>query len=227
MTVIFGDLTTTFLRYTNQAGLQGLHRVIESNVQTVMLNGTSLATVADMDTALADAKRELSQAINRDALLLVYVGIAMFGSTYIYMASWVYTGESITGRIREAYLTAVLRQEIAYFDVVGPGEITTRIQNDIQLIQEGISDKIPMSAMFVATFVAGFIVAYVKSWQLSLAMSSILPCIIGAGAVMNVFITKYQQVSFADDPVLLLFPALTISSPPVRAAVRGASGDHC
>lgn len=193
MTVIFGDLTTTFLRYTNQVSIRSLTNVAESNMQSVILNG-SLAAVTDVNQTLASAEAELRSAINRDALLLVYVGIAMFGSTYIYMASWVYTGEGITRRIREAYLTAVLRQEIAYFDVVGPGEITTRIQSDIQLIQDGISDKVPMSAMFVATFVAGFVVAYVKSWQLSLAMSSILPCIIGAGAAMNVFITKYQQV---------------------------------
>ena len=65
--------------------------------------------------------------------------------------------------MRLAYLRAVLRQDIAYFDQLGAGEVTTRIQSDIQLIQEGISDKIPISVMFIATFVAGFVVAYVRS----------------------------------------------------------------
>ena len=32
-----------------------------------------------------------------------------------------------TKRIREKYLQATLRQEIAYFDKVGPGEVTTRL----------------------------------------------------------------------------------------------------
>lgn len=118
----------------------------------------------------------------------------MFGATYIYMASWVFTGEVITRRIRQAYLKSVLRQDIAYFDLVGAGEVTTRIQSDIQLIQEGISDKLPISVMFIATFIAGFIVAYIKSWKLSLAMSSILPCVVLAGAAMNVLITRYQRV---------------------------------
>lgn len=194
MTLVFGNLTTSFLRYTNQASQQSLYELVETNVGNVIV-GESLAAASTMSTSLSQAEAELRHSINHDALLLVYVGIAMFGSTYIYMASWVYTGETISRRIREAYLASVLRQEIAYFDSMGAGEITTRIQSDIQLIQDGISDKIPMSMMFVATFVAGFVVAYVKSWKLSLAMSSILPCIIGAGAAMNVFITKYQQVS--------------------------------
>ncbi|CAG8560942.1 15223_t:CDS:2, partial [Racocetra fulgida] len=38
--------------------------------------------------------------------------------------------------IRENYLRAVLRQNIAYFDGIGPGEITTRISSDTHLIQD-------------------------------------------------------------------------------------------
>jgi len=33
-------------------------------------------------------------------------------------------------RIREGYLKAVLRQDIAYFDGLGAGEVATRIQSD-------------------------------------------------------------------------------------------------
>lgn len=46
------------------------------------------------------------------------------------MVIWVYTGEVNAKRIREKYLQAILRQEIAYFDTVGPGEVTSRIQTD-------------------------------------------------------------------------------------------------
>jgi len=33
-------------------------------------------------------------------------------------------------RIREGYLKAVLRQDMAYFDGLGAGEVATRIQSD-------------------------------------------------------------------------------------------------
>lgn len=46
------------------------------------------------------------------------------------MYIWVYTGEVNAKRIRERYLEAVLRQDIAFFDNVGPGEVATRIQTD-------------------------------------------------------------------------------------------------
>ena len=57
-------------------------------------------------------------------------GVAMFFCTFTYMYIWVYTGEISTKRLREQYLQAVLRQDIAFFDNVGAGDITTRIQTD-------------------------------------------------------------------------------------------------
>jgi len=168
MTIVFGNLTTSFLNYQ--------------------------AALAKGPEAIVSARAELQSKVNEDALLLVYIGIAMFAATYIYMATWVYSGEATTRRIRERYLAAILRQEIAYFDSLGAGEVTTRISSDIQLIQEGISDKIPMSVMFLATFVTGFVVAYIRSWKLALSMTSIIPCVMISGSVMNVFIAKLQQL---------------------------------
>ena len=57
-------------------------------------------------------------------------GVGMFICTYIYMNIWVHTAEMTAKRIRERYLRAILRQDIAFFDKVGAGEVTTRIQTD-------------------------------------------------------------------------------------------------
>jgi ATP-binding cassette subfamily B (MDR/TAP) protein 1 len=57
----------------------------------------------------------------------------MFICTFIYMYAWVYTAEVTSKRIRERYLKAILRQDIAFFDKVGPGEVTTRIQSDTRM----------------------------------------------------------------------------------------------
>ena len=48
------------------------------------------------------------------------LGIALIATTYTYMLTWTYTGEVNAKRIREQYLKAILRQDIAYFDNVRP-----------------------------------------------------------------------------------------------------------
>ena len=49
------------------------------------------------------------------------------------MLTWVYTAEVTAKRIREKYLKAVLRQDIAFFDNVGAGEVATRISTDTRM----------------------------------------------------------------------------------------------
>jgi ATP-binding cassette subfamily B (MDR/TAP) protein 1 len=50
------------------------------------------------------------------------------------MSVWVYTGEVSAKRLRERYLGAILRQDIAFFDHVGAGEVATRIQTDTRTL---------------------------------------------------------------------------------------------
>jgi ABC-type multidrug transport system fused ATPase/permease subunit len=52
------------------------------------------------------------------ALTLHSPGIALIVATYTYMVTWTYTGEVNAKRVREQYLKAILRQDIAYFDKV-------------------------------------------------------------------------------------------------------------
>lgn len=98
------------------------------------------------------------------------------------MVIWNYTSEAQGRRIRERYLQAVLRQDIAYFDDLGAGEVATRIQSDCHLVQVALSEKIPISCSYVATFITGFALAYARSPRLAGVLTVILPVILAFGA---------------------------------------------
>ncbi|EJC99282.1 P-loop containing nucleoside triphosphate hydrolase protein [Fomitiporia mediterranea MF3/22] len=175
MGIIFGNLTQSFVDFGS--AVQGLQ------------DGT--ASPDEVEQAASNLRHEASL----DASYLVYIGLGTLVCTFIHMYTWVYTGEAASKRIREKYLSAVLRQDIAFFDNVGAGEISTRIQTDTHLIQQGISEKVALAVHFLAVFIAGFIIAYVRSWQLALALTSILPFISITGAIMNKFVSKFMQTS--------------------------------
>ena len=110
MSIIFGNLTKAFVDFgTAVSGLS-----------------TGQSTQDDVDRAAAHFRHVSSL----DASYLVYIGLGIFVCVFVYMYGWVYTGEVNAKRIRETYLKAVLRQDIAYFDNVGAGEIASRIQTD-------------------------------------------------------------------------------------------------
>ena len=63
----------------------------------------------------------------------------MLVATFLYMYIWVYTAEVNAKRLRERYLQAILRQDIAYFDNVGAGEVATRIQTDTRAFSPSVA----------------------------------------------------------------------------------------
>ena len=61
---------------------------------------------------------------------------------------------------------------MAYFDMLGAGELTTRITSDLNLVRDGLGEKIGFTTTGVSTFVTAYVVGFVKSWELTLILSS-------------------------------------------------------
>ena len=133
-------------------------------------------------------------------LYFIYLAVGEFATTYVSTVGFIYVGEHIAQKIRENYLAAMLRQNIAYFDKLGAGEITTRITADTNLIQDGISEKVGLTLNAIATFIAAFVIAYIKSWKLALILSSTIGAIVvvmGAGSSFIVSYAAKSQVEYA------------------------------
>ena len=112
MSLLFGNLTQAFVEF-----------------------GTSIEQYNDNPSPdgqqrVLNARSKFKSTAADNAAAFCYIGLGLFVVTFIYMYIWVYTAEINAKRVRELYLQAVLRQDIAYFDTVGAGEVATRIQTD-------------------------------------------------------------------------------------------------
>lgn len=58
------------------------------------------------------------------------------------------------------------------------------------LVQQGMSEKVPMVINRLVSFVTGFVLAYARNWRLALAASSILPAMVTMITVMNNLMSK-------------------------------------
>ncbi|KAF9254844.1 ste6-like protein [Marasmius fiardii PR-910] len=182
MTLLFGKLVNSFVNF----------QVIVGQMQDPNTDAEKAAQLQGAFPSVAAAFRHDASML---ALYLTLIGIGSFLVTYTYMLTWVYTGEVLAKRVREQYLRAVLRQDIAFFDNVGAGEVTTRIQTDTHLLQQGTSEKVALVVVYLSAFLTGFIISYAQSWRLALAMSSLLPVTSITGATMTRFISRYMQQS--------------------------------
>lgn len=125
----------------------------------------------------------------------VYIGILSIASTYVSTFLLMDRGEILSGRIREQYLRATLRQNIAYFDKLGSGEITTRISADTILVQEGMSDKVGVMLQNLSTFLVAILIALIRSYKLTLILLSVLFAITVFMGLISKLMVKYFRLS--------------------------------
>ncbi|KAJ5373656.1 ABC transporter integral membrane type 1 [Penicillium concentricum] len=155
----------------------------------------SLATVFQKVMLRTISYDDFYSQLVKNVLYFIYLGIGEFVTIYVSTVGFIYAGEHVTQKIREHYLEAILRQNIAYFDKLGAGEVTTRITADTNLIQDGVSEKVGLTLTAVATFVTAFIIAYIKYAPLAGICTSTmvaLVLIMGGGSRL---IIKYGKLS--------------------------------
>ncbi|KAL2692107.1 hypothetical protein Neosp_002512 [[Neocosmospora] mangrovei] len=123
----------------------------------------------------------------RLALYFVYLGIGRFFLSYIYNSLLTYAAHCITRNIRREYLSAALRQEVAFFDLGTGGSVATQATSNGRLIHGGISEKLGLTFQGLSAFVTAFIIAFVVQWKLTLICLCIAPATLlvnGAAAGM-------------------------------------------
>ncbi|KZF22582.1 P-loop containing nucleoside triphosphate hydrolase protein [Xylona heveae TC161] len=134
-----------------------------------------------------------THALNHNTLYFVYLAIGEFATVYIATVGFIYTGEHVAQKIREAYLAAILRQNIAFFDELGAGEITTRITADMNLVQDGMSEKLGLTLTALSTFITAFVIGFIKYARLTGILISVVISIFSIMGGGSVFIVKYNK----------------------------------
>ncbi|KXN67098.1 hypothetical protein CONCODRAFT_43240, partial [Conidiobolus coronatus NRRL 28638] len=138
---------------------------------------------------------QLMEQIGKSALYFVYLAVGVFPTTYIFMAIYKSIGERLTYIIRHRYLVGVLKQEMAWSDAYGAGQVATCITSNTDLVQEGISEKVALIIHDLATFISGFVIAFIKNWKLTLVTMCIVPIIAIFIFLLNKYFTRYSTSS--------------------------------
>lgn len=137
----------------------------------------------------------------------MYIGIGRFFLSYTYNSLLTYNAYRVVRTIRLTYLKAALRQELAFYDLGTGGSVAAQATTNGRLIQEGISEKLGLTAQGLSAFVTAFIVAFATNWKLTLITLCIAPAsiivmavtaVIEAGLETQVLEIYAQANSFAE-----------------------------
>ena len=120
----------------------------------------------------------------------MYLAAAAFLLNYVSNVAFIMNGERLSRVIREKYFAAILRQNIAYFDMLGAGELTSRITGDLNLVRDGLGEKIGFTATGISTFVTAYVIGFIRSWELALILLSSVIALLLMASIIIPFLTR-------------------------------------
>ncbi|GAB7334674.1 hypothetical protein MBLNU13_g06621t2 [Cladosporium sp. NU13] len=129
--------------------------------------------------------------INSKILIIFYLAIAQFVLIYGHLFCWSYGGARLAQRLRESYLTTLMRQEPSFFDNLPPGEVASRLDSDIQTIRSGTAEKVGICLSSFSFFITAYIVAFIKNWELAAMLISLIPAYLLMSFIGGHYIEKY------------------------------------
>ncbi|KAL1900870.1 hypothetical protein Cpir12675_000746 [Ceratocystis pirilliformis] len=169
---------------------------------------------------LQQAKDRYQDQVNDKVVLLLYAASAGLLLIYIYAVSWSLFSQRLSHRIRDRYFSALLRKDAEFFDTRPAGEVSSKLNNDIQTIQTGTSEKVGLFTGSLSFFVAAYVVAFTRDPEIAGILVSALPAFL----LMGFFGSKYTQ-KFAVSMSEALAKAASIASEALsHAAVVQAFG---
>jgi len=134
---------------------------------------------------LNSGSANMTDQINKLSILFVELAIMNLIMGTLQVFCWSLAGERQSQKLKELYVRAILRQDIGWFDLNSPSELSTRVNMAIFEIQDGIGRKLGDSLQFFNQFVASFVVAFASNWKLTLVLIAAFPCIAGSASFLT------------------------------------------
>ncbi|XP_045907037.1 mitochondrial potassium channel ATP-binding subunit [Micropterus dolomieu] len=162
------------------------------NIQIPLLLGDLVNVVARY---LREHTRNYVHEIRGPALkLLGLYGIqGLLTSGYIILLSRV--GERVAADMRKTLFASLLRQDVAFFDANKTGQLVNRLTADIQEFKSSFKLVISQGLRSITQTVGCFVSLYFISPKLTGLTVVVLPCLVGAGALMGSVLRKLSRLA--------------------------------
>ncbi|XP_017281532.1 mitochondrial potassium channel ATP-binding subunit [Kryptolebias marmoratus] len=126
-------------------------------------------------------------------LLGLYGIQGLLTSGYIILLSRV--GERVAADMRKTLFASLLRQDVAFFDANKTGQLVNRLTADIQEFKSSFKLVISQGLRSITQTVGCFASLYIISPKLTGLTVVVLPCLVGAGALIGSFLRKLSRMA--------------------------------
>jgi ABC transporter fused permease/ATP-binding protein len=151
--------------------------VVSSGINLVLPNyiGTLVDTVLKADDGQAYLRRVI--------VVMLGLAVVMAITTFIRSLCFNLAGERVVARLRKHLFSAIIGQEVAFFDETKTGELLNRLASDTKSLENAVTVNISMLLRYAVQIIGCIGILFYTSWKLCLVMLSLVPPLV-LGAVM-------------------------------------------
>ncbi|KAJ0027161.1 hypothetical protein Pint_35702 [Pistacia integerrima] len=136
----------------------------------------------------------MSRQIEKYCYLLIGLSSAALVFNTLQHSFWDIVGENLTKRVREKMLTAVLKNEMAWFDQEEneSARIAARLALDANNVRSAIGDRISVIVQNTALMLVACTAGFVLQWRLALVLIAVFPVVVAATVLQKMFMQGFS-----------------------------------
>ncbi|CAO1615263.1 unnamed protein product [Parajaminaea phylloscopi] len=136
-------------------------------------------------TPSASSPQLITQSSSQTAWIMTVVAVVVVGLSWLFLTCFSLASHALTVRLRHTYVASTIVQDQAFFDLVGPGEISSRAGKDVSTVRTGLGEKIAFLIWSLATVVTGLVSAFIHASRFAGVLFSLLPFTIIIFAILG------------------------------------------
>ena len=129
---------------------------------------------------IAQMKSVVKSAMNKQIKRFLGFGAISFVANFLNVCFWTLVGERCIHHLKRNYFTVILSQEQGWFDAQNVFEFATKVQAQLEQVEQGLGDKFGYVVMMICQAISGFVISFITSWKITLVMLCMSPFIVGS-----------------------------------------------
>uniref|UniRef100_A0A7S1NMY1 Bile salt export pump n=1 Tax=Eutreptiella gymnastica TaxID=73025 RepID=A0A7S1NMY1_9EUGL len=138
---------------------------------------------ANLIDDLAGPPELVASNINRLSITMIVFGLSAWALAAVGVVCFSVSGQRQVAVMKRQFFRSILRQEVAMFDLTKAGDLSNRMNSDVNIIALALGSKLANLIQGLATFLLSYIFAFWQSWRLTLCLLGAVPFIAICGAV--------------------------------------------
>ena len=168
----------------------GISIIVQAYIFSDIFSEVGNTSESDTPDKINNMMIIMEKSYNYQIRNLLFFGIASFVCNFLSVTFWNLVGQRNLHNFKFKYFSILLTQEQQWYDQNNPFKFATKIQNQLDIIEQGIGEKFGNIFGNIAQCLSGLIIAFLTSWKLTLVILCVIPFILIILFIMLFFINK-------------------------------------